>query len=92
MTVCLWLAASQWFSLGTPVSTTNKTDSEILTEIFSTVVLYTHDLSSCVYELSSIIEWLERKYFIMKLVLLNIYLVYEDYRCVLGYWYDVYNN
>jgi len=28
----------------------------------------------------------------MKLVLLNIYLVYEDYRCVLGYWYDVYNN
>ena len=24
--VCQWLAASQWFTLGTPVSSTNKTD------------------------------------------------------------------
>jgi hypothetical protein len=25
--VCKWLEASQWFSLGTPISSTNKTDS-----------------------------------------------------------------
>jgi hypothetical protein len=30
--VCLWLAAGQWFSLGTPVSSTNKTDHHDITE------------------------------------------------------------
>ena len=31
--VCQWLAAGQWFSLGTPVSSTNKTDRHDITEI-----------------------------------------------------------
>ena len=31
--VCQWLAAGQWFSLGTPVSSTNKTDRQDITEI-----------------------------------------------------------
>ena len=26
--VCQWLATGQWFSLGTPVSSTNKTDGQ----------------------------------------------------------------
>jgi hypothetical protein len=31
--VCQWLAAGQWFSPGTPVSTTNKTDRHDIAEI-----------------------------------------------------------
>jgi hypothetical protein len=31
--VCQWLAAGQWFSLGTPVSSTNKTDCHDIVEI-----------------------------------------------------------
>jgi hypothetical protein len=36
--VCQWLAAGQWFSPGTPVSSTNKTDHHDITEI----LLYPH--------------------------------------------------
>jgi len=31
--VCQWLATGQWFSMGTSVSSTNKTDSHDITEI-----------------------------------------------------------
>jgi hypothetical protein len=31
--VCQWLAAGRWFSLGTSVSSTNKTDCHEITEI-----------------------------------------------------------
>ena len=31
--VCLWLAIGRWFSLGTPVSSINKTDCHDITEI-----------------------------------------------------------
>ena len=31
--VCKWLVASQWFSLGTAVSSTNKTDCHDISEI-----------------------------------------------------------
>ena len=31
--VCQWLAASLWFSLGTPISSTNKTDRHDITKI-----------------------------------------------------------
>ena len=43
--VCLWLAAGQWLSLGTPVSPTNKTDGHDIAEIFLKVVLNTITLS-----------------------------------------------
>jgi hypothetical protein len=33
--VCQWVVAVLWFSLGTPVSSTNKTDLHDITEIFS---------------------------------------------------------
>ena len=36
-----WLVAGQWFSLGTPVSSTNKTDCHDITEIFLKVALNT---------------------------------------------------
>jgi hypothetical protein len=39
--VCQWLATGQWFSLGTPVSSTNKTDRHDITEILLKVVLNT---------------------------------------------------
>jgi hypothetical protein len=37
--VCQWLATGRWFSLSTPVSSTNKTDCHDLTEILLKVVL-----------------------------------------------------
>ena len=39
--VCLWLAAGQWFSLGTPLSPNNKTDLHNITEILLKVALNT---------------------------------------------------
>ena len=37
--VCMWLAAGKWFSPGTPVSSTNKTDRHDITEILLKVPL-----------------------------------------------------
>ena len=39
--VCQWLSTGQWFSPGTQVSSTNKTDSHDVTEIFLKVALST---------------------------------------------------
>ena len=39
--VCQWLATGWWFSPGTPVSSTNKTDHHDITEILLKVVLNT---------------------------------------------------
>ena len=39
--VCQWLATGRWFSPGTPVSSTNKTDLHDITEIFLQVALNT---------------------------------------------------
>ena len=43
--VCQWLAASQWFSPGTPVSSTNKTDRHDITEILLKVAIKTITLT-----------------------------------------------
>jgi hypothetical protein len=40
--VCQWLAAGRWFSLGTPVSSTNKTDRHNMTEILLKVKHHNH--------------------------------------------------
>jgi hypothetical protein len=37
--ICQWLATGQWFSPGTPVSSTNKTDHYDITEILLKVAL-----------------------------------------------------
>jgi hypothetical protein len=37
--VCQWLVAGRWFSLETPVSSTNKTDRHDITEILLKVAL-----------------------------------------------------
>jgi hypothetical protein len=39
--VCQWLATGWWFSLGTPISSTNKTDCHDITEILLKVALNT---------------------------------------------------
>jgi len=44
-TVCQLLAAGQWFSLGTPVSFTNKTDHHHIAEILLKVDLNTLTLT-----------------------------------------------
>ena len=43
--VCHWLPAGRWFSLGSPVSSTKKTDSHDITEILLKVALNTITLS-----------------------------------------------
>jgi hypothetical protein len=40
-TVCQWPATGRWFSPGTPVSSTNKTDRHLITEILLKVALRT---------------------------------------------------
>jgi hypothetical protein len=42
--VCQWLVTARWFSLGTPVSTTNKTDCHNITEVLLKVALNTINL------------------------------------------------
>ena len=44
--VCQWLTAGRWFSPGTPVSSTNKTDSHDIAEILLKVVLNTINQTS----------------------------------------------
>jgi hypothetical protein len=41
-TVCQWLVTDRWFSPGTPVSSTNKTDRHDITEILLKVALNTN--------------------------------------------------
>ena len=43
--VCQWLTAGQWFSLDTPVSSTNKTDRHDITEILLKMALHTITLT-----------------------------------------------
>ena len=43
--VCQWLAAGRWFSLGTPVSSINKTDRHDIAEILLKVALNTITLT-----------------------------------------------
>ena len=58
--VCQWLVAGPWFSLGTPVSFTNKTDCNDITEILLKVALNTITITPrfigwCIYY--SVQEW-----------------------------------
>jgi hypothetical protein len=45
--VCQWLAKGQWFSLGAPVSSTNKTDRHDITELLLKVVINTIKPNQC---------------------------------------------
>jgi hypothetical protein len=47
--VCQWLAPGQWFSPGTPVSSTNTTDRHDMTEILLKVALNTITLRVIVF-------------------------------------------
>jgi hypothetical protein len=51
--VCQWLAAGQWFSLGTPVSSINKTDCHNVTEILLKVALNTKSPNFCMVDFSA---------------------------------------
>jgi hypothetical protein len=43
--VCQWLSTGRWFSMGTPVSSTNKTDCHDITEILLKVALNTINIT-----------------------------------------------
>ena len=47
--VCQWLAASPWFSVDTPVTSTNKTDRHNMTEILLKVALNNLTLTATEY-------------------------------------------
>ena len=67
--VCQWLATGQWFSPGSPVSSTNKTDRHNITEIVLKVALntikqtktnkhvYIHVIITYMYYLSLILNY-----------------------------------
>jgi hypothetical protein len=44
--VCQWIATGGWFSLGTPVSSTNKIDRQDITGILLKVAIYTTNKST----------------------------------------------
>jgi hypothetical protein len=48
--VCQWLATGRWFSLGTPVSSDNKTDRHDIAEILLKVVLNTITPNPCTWK------------------------------------------
>ena len=48
--VCQWLASGWWFSMGTPVSSTNKTDCHDITEILLKVALNNTKQTNCLLE------------------------------------------
>ena len=57
--VCQWLAAGRWFSLGTPISSINKTDRNDITDILLKVILNTITLTLEWINLSQWIDWLK---------------------------------
>ena len=64
--VCQWLVAGLWFSPGTPVSFTNKTDHHIIAEILLKVVLNTITIPpECVRIHMSFIPFRYNGYFII---------------------------
>jgi len=52
--VCQWLAAGQWFSPGTAVSSTNKTDRHDIAEILLNVALNTITPNLCLIYIDSL--------------------------------------
>ena len=56
--VCQWLATGRWFSPGTPVSSTNKTDRLDITEILITVYIICFLPGSCFVQLVDLISHL----------------------------------
>ena len=55
--VCQWLATGRWFSPGTPVSSTNKTDRYNITEILLKVALSTINSSNQLIILEQSEQW-----------------------------------
>ena len=49
--VCQWLATGRWFSLGTLVSSTNKTDHHDITEILLKLALNTININQSIFNL-----------------------------------------
>jgi hypothetical protein len=77
--VCQWLAAGLWFSLGIPVSSTNKTDHHDIAEILLKVVLNTINLTPSSLNLLLICYLYDKhylKYITSKHLLENIFNFY----------------
>ena len=60
--VCQWLGTAQWFSLGTPVSSTNKTDFQDITEILLKPI--------CIF-LKQLAVWYRKGHFIISDLCIN---------------------
>jgi hypothetical protein len=77
--VCQWLGAGWWFSPGTPVSSTNKTDRHDITEILFTT-------STCIVRLEDICNALRYSNQYLFLCLCNISSYWEKSPNGCGLW------
>ena len=68
--VCQWLVAGWWFSPGTPVSSTNKTDHHDITEILFESGVKHHKTKS-IFFLCHILAWVTSCFFVLHLSLSN---------------------
>jgi hypothetical protein len=71
--VCQWLATGLWFSPGTPVSSTSKTDRHDITEILLKVVLNTINLN------------LKGSIFILFLAVLHLTVTWHEDHCTIDW-------
>ena len=82
--VCQWLATGRWFSLGPPVSSTNKTDHHDITEILLKVALNT-------------IKQTKNKNIIIIIIIISMtnsyYTLFVIYLYYFPYWFlSIFNN
>ena len=75
---CQWLAAGLWFSPGTLVSSTNKTDWHDIAEILLKVAL--NNIRNLFEYILEFLKLFKRKYFFYRL---NVYFLEISY-CILG--------
>ena len=75
--VCQWLAAGRWFSLGTLVSSTNKTDrhdiAEILLKVGLNTITLTHTFNVPWWYLKNVYDFLSTR----QICCMEVYLKYE---------------
>jgi hypothetical protein len=89
--VCKWLAIGRWFSLGTPVSSTNKTDRHDITKILLKVALSTinqTNQSMIIVEVATPLEifcmfcTFMVNMILMAILLLYVSLLYVNWSCL----------
>jgi hypothetical protein len=90
--VCQWLATGRWFSPGTPVSSTNKTDRHYIAEILLKVALNTTTLTPSYiilyrYTSKNVLYYIALSHRHKKIY--RIHYIYRTIRFKLLFWYFI---